>query len=1036
MKLPKLTVNKPVTTAMIFIAILLFGAVALRMLPRDMLPDIELPSLTVVTIYPGASAEEVEQQVSNTLETILSGTENLKHISSQSKENVSFISLEFNWGTDVTEAANNARDLMELVKKNLPADCRDPYIMKINSAMIPVVVYAIQADESYNGLEKIVEDKIINDLKKVKGVGSAFMIGQPSREIKINVRPQELNAYHLSIARLSTILKAENITIPGGNIKMEKHDFSVRIPGKIKDIDELRNIAITSFNGRIIRLKDVADISDDYREKNEYLFSEGRQGVGLFIQKQTGANTLEVFQAIEKEMEVISQTLPQDIKYSNVFDTADVITETTNSLSNTILYAGLFVMLVVFIFLREWKNSLIVILTIPFSMIVAYITMMLLDYTINIFSLMSLIVAIGMVVDNAIVVLENIIKHIEMGAPPKQAAIFGTSEMGNAILASTLTTISVFFPLMFMGGLVGILFKQLAVLVTVTMLASLFTALSLTPMLASQMKRRRKKERRVSKLFKLSERAFEQFELGYRKVLSFALRFRWLIISLAVFLLGFAAYLATSQGSDYIPELDAGDVITVIETEVGTSADETKRIAQQVEAIYMENIPEMVSQFTLVGQTESNLLTSIGFAEGKNKATIAAKLSLPDQRTRTAKQIARTIQEEVAQIPEIVNFHVSGGSMLQGVLLGKSKPIEFELLGNNFDHLNESATALAALLRENPNFSNIETTIDKGKMEFVIDIDREKASAVGLNTGMIAIQVREAIYGSEAGEYTEDNEDYGIRIRYSPEYRNDIGKLNHINLVTLAGQSVPLHSVAEINMDLGPLEIMHENQQRIVKVGAELNNISLGEGAVIARNILKQADIHPSVFAYLGGKVSDKDESFGNLNLIFIIAFMLVYMIMASQFESLKDPFIIIFAIPFSLIGVIFAFAVTGITLSVVSFVGIIMLLGIVVNNGIVLVDYTNLLRARGQNIREAILNSGQSRLRPVLMTSLTTILAMIPMSLSKTMGNEIWVPLGITIIGGLLVSMLITLILIPTLYASFNLRQIKRENRRFKADS
>lgn len=1031
MKLPKLTVNRPVTTGMFFMAILLFGLVALRMLPKDMLPDIELPAITVVTIYPGASAEEVEQQISNPLETVLSGTENLKKISSQSKENVSFISLEFNWGTDITEAANNARDLMELVKTDLPNDAQSPYIMKVNSAMIPVVVYAIRADESYSGLEKIVEDEIIGKLKKVDGVGSAFMIGQPSREIKIQVNPSKLKAYNISIQQISTILQAENITIPGGNIKLEKHDFSVRIPGKTKSVSELSNIALVNFNGRIIRLKDVATIKDEFREKDEFVYSNKKQGVGLFVQKQTGTNTLEVFEAIDQEMKVISESLPEDIEYDRVFDTSEVITEVTGNLNNTILYAGLFVVLVVLIFLREWKNSLIIILTIPFSLIAAYITMFVAGFTINIFSLMSLIVAIGMVVDNAIVVLENIIQHLESGAPPKQAAIFGTSEMGNAILASTLTTISVFFPLMFMGGLVGILFKQLAILVTVTMLASLITALSLTPMLASRLKSPKQKAKKQSWIFRTSEKAFQALENFYKRTLGFTVKHQWLTVSVAVLLLASAGFLATKQGSDYIPDLDAGDVIAVIETEVGTSASETRRIAQQVEDIYLENVPEMVSQYSLIGQTESNLLTSIGFAEGKNKATISIHLNLPQDRNRSAQDIAEMMRKELDKIPEIVNYQVLGGSMLQNVLLGKSQPVEYKIFGSDYDAINETAELLAAKLEARNEFGNVETSVDKGKMEFLIKIDKEKASKLGLNTAMIAMQVRQSIYGADAGEYTENNEDIDIRIRYAPEYRNDISKLNQIQLSTMLGQTVPLSAVAKIETGMGPLEIIHESQHRLVRVGANLNNISLGEGATIAKAILKETELPRGITVEMGGKVSDQEESFGNLNLVFIIAFLLVYMIMASQFESFKDPFIIIFAIPFSLIGVIYAFAITGITLSVVSFVGIIMLLGIVVNNGIVLVDYTNLLRARGEGVIEAILNAGKSRLRPVLMTSLTTILAMIPMSLSKSMGSEIWVPLGITIIGGLLVSMLITLILIPSLYAIFYHKQVKREKQR-----
>jgi hydrophobe/amphiphile efflux-1 (HAE1) family protein len=1028
MRLPKITVSRPVTTAMVYIAILLIGLFAWRSLPRDLLPDIEIPTLTVVTIYPGASAEDVEKQVTNRLETSLSGTENLKLISSMSRENVSFISLQFEWGTDVTEAANSARDLMELVKKDLPANAYSPYIMKINSSMIPIVVYTIQADESYSGLERIAYDKIIAPLKKVKGVGSAFIIAQASREIEVRVNPVKLKAYNLNINQLATILKAENISVPGGNIKFDIYDFAVRTPGEVGSVEEIKNIAITSMFGKVIRLKDVAEIVDHFKEKDEIAYSGGNKAVGLFIQKQSGTNTYEVFQDVLAEMENIERSLPPDIKTEIVFDTATIVKEVTKNLSDTIWYAGLFVIIVVFVFLRKWRNSLIVILTIPFSMILAFITMQLLNYTINIFSLMSLIVAIGMVVDNAIVVIENINRHIEEGAKPKQAAIFGTSEMGNAIIASTLTTISVFIPLIFVGGIVGILFKQLAILVSVTLLGSLITALSLTPMISSLLLKPHQKEKKNNALFRVSEQFFIWFENFYKSTLKIALKIKFPIILGAILLFGSTIYIATKMGSDYIPDLDAGDLIATIETEVGTSVYETERIAKIVETIFEEEVPEMESQYTIIGQTETNLLTSIGFSEGKNKATISAKLCLPQDRERSAEEIAEIIRKRLAEIPEIENYKVIGGSMLQNMLFGNYKPIEIKITGQDFDKLNETANYFLNELKTSPHFQDIESTVDRGKMEFQIIIDKDLASSKGLNTAMIAMQVRQSIYGAEAGYYTEEGQQYKITIRYKPDSRNSIEEIKKISLTTLLGTQVNLSSIASIEEAYAPLEINHETQSRIVRVGANLKDITLSEGADIAREMIANADIDPAIRVELGGRITDQEESFGDLNIVFIISILLVYMIMASQFESLKDPFIIIFAVPFSLIGVILAFLVTGTNLNIVSFLGIIMLLGIVVNNGIVLVDYTNLLRGRSYKTIDAILEAGKSRLRPVLMTSFTTMLAMIPMILSKSIGYQIWIPLGITIVGGLLVSMLITLILIPCIYAVMNYRAIRNE--------
>ncbi|MCK9320841.1 MAG: efflux RND transporter permease subunit [Bacteroidales bacterium] len=1027
MKLPKITVSHPVTTLMFFLAILFFGIFSWVTLPKDLLPAVELPALTVVTIYPGAAAEDVETQVTDPMEIILAGTENLKKLTSVSKENLSIISLEFDWGTDVSAAANSARDLIELVKKSLPADAMNPYIMKINSSMIPIVVFTIKAEESYSGLERLAYDKIVDPITKVPGVGSAFIIAQPTREIAILVNPNKLKAYNLNIAAIATVLKAYNISIPGGNINFGKFDFSVRVPAEIKDIEEIKKIPLIGFNNRIIRLEDVAEISDDFKEKDEIAYADRQKAIALFIQKQTGTNSYEVYKGIIEKMAEIKKDLPADVKTNIVFDTSKIILEVNNSLQSTIYYAALFVILVVFAFMREWRNSLIVILTIPFSMMTAYITMKVAGFTINIFSLMSLIVAIGMVVDNAIVVLENINRHIDNGVKPKEAAVFATGEMGKAITASTLTTISVFIPLIFVGGIVGILFKQLAILVTVTMLASLVTALALTPMLSSLLlKPKPLKPKKRSRLFRFSENIFIAFESLYAKTLRSLVKIKVLVVVIALAIFGVTMFLASNMGTDYIPDMDAGDVITTIETEVGTNVKETERIAKMVENIYFDEVPEMISQYTVIGQTESNFLSSIGFAEGKNKATISAGLCLPQDRNRSATEIASIIRSRLAQIPEIESFQVTGGSLMQNMLLGTSKPIEIKITGRDFEKINQTALEIQSLMENTNGLKDVENTIDRGKSEYHIIIDNDKASQYGLNAALIGMQVRQSIYGAEAGTYNEDANSYNMIVRYDKSARANVSDLDNILLTNLVGMQMPLSAVAQITEGYGPLEIKHEAQSRIVTVGAELDGITLSEGAVLAKNIINSYDKDPSVYLNLAGKVGDQKESFGDLSIVFIISIMLVYMIMASQFESFKDPFVILFSIPFSLVGVVLAFVITGLNLNIVTFVGVIMLMGIVVNNGIVLVDYTNLLIAREYSITDAIVEAGRSRLRPVLMTSLTTILAMIPMVFSKSIGSELWGPLGVTIIGGLLVSMIITLILVPCFYGVMNFKKFK----------
>lgn len=1032
MKLPEVAVKRPVFTAMLFIAILLFGLVSLIKLPLDIMPALELPTLTVITVYPGASADEVEQQVSRELEKILSGTEHLKEISSQSKENVSFVQLQFDWGTDITSSANNARDLIELVKNKLPREAHSPIIFKVNSSLMPVLVYAITAQESYSGLNKLVNDEIASKLRKVPGVGSVLVIGEPEREIKVNIEPVKLNAYNLSLNQIATVLKAQNITIPGGNIKVGASDFAVSIPGDIESLDELSDLPLISYNGKVIRLKDVATIKDEFKESDEFPRTTNGRGVTVMIQKQSGENTLNVVKGIEAKVAEIKKTLPSDVEMGVVMRSDELVSESINNLSESLWYALIFVVIVVIAFLRSWKQSLIVFITIPFSLIVAFIVMYASGWTINIFSLMSLVVASGMVVDNAIVVLENITQHIEKGAKPKQASMFGTSEMGMAISASTLTTIVVFLPMIFMGGIVGIMFKQLAILTSVTLIASLFTALTLTPMASSQLLKglKRGEERRHSKLFKLSERMFTGLEGGYKKLLAWVVYHKTVTVIMVGIVLAISLWVGKGLGSDYIPEFDAGDVVAVIETEVGTSAAKTDSIAQQVMRIFEEEIPEMVpgSLAAISGQTEDGLLSSVGFSEGKNISTVMCHLTKPNMRKDNARAIANRLRAKISAIPEIENYRLLGGSIISAAITGNKKPIEVEISGNNFTTLNQTAELITEKFRQSNHFSDVINNVDKGKLEIQVRIDKRKASAMGLNSAMIGLQVRQSIYGAEAGEYTESGDEYDIVLRYAPEARSNIGSIRNIQVKNLLNQNIPLYAVADIRMGTSPLQINRKDQQRIVKVMAELNNVSLGEGQREAKRIMGAIDIPNDVDVKIAGQTTEQGESFGDLYLILALGILLVYMVMAAQFESFRDPFIIMFAIPVTFVGVVWAFKVTGLTLSITTFVGMIMLMGIVVNNGIVLVDYTNLLRKRGYKLYEAIQEAGRSRLRPVLMTSLTTILGMVPMATSNGMGREAYSPLGITMIGGLLVSTLITLLLVPTIYAIFHDRERKVE--------
>jgi len=1029
MKLPNTAVNRPLATTMAFLAILLFGLVSMQKLSLDFLPEMELPTLTVMTVYPGASAEEVEEQVTKELEEILAGTEGIKDIVSSSRENVSFIALQFEWGTDITNAANNARDLLELVKRKLPSNAQNPVIYKINSSLFPIVVYGITAKESYTEINNIIEDEIIGPLKKIDGLGSVIYVGQPEREIKINIDPKKLNAYNLSISLVATILQAENINIPGGSIKVGISDFAIKVPGKFENIDQIKNVVLIAFNGRVIKLKDIAEIEDSYKEKDEFARSKNGLGVALMIQKQSGANTLDVANAIRANVAEIQKTLPSDVEVLEILNTDQIVSQSIKNLTNSLWWALLFVVAIVFIFLREWKSSLIIFLTIPFSLISAFLAMYIVGYTINVFTLMAIVIAIGMVVDNAIVVLENITQHIEKGEKPKQAAIFGTGEMGMAIIASTATTLMVFIPMIFAGGIVGLLFKQLAIITSVTMIASLITSLALTPMVASKLLKGHKKGEKQEKhnwFFTKGEKIFISLENFYKKILNWAIHHKAITIVTAVSIFILVILSGKKLGTDYIPDFDAGDIAITFETEIGTSAEKTDSVAQKVMQIFYDEIPEMVpgSLSAISGQTDDGTMTSVGFKEGKNVSTVLAHLTLPDKRERTAKKIGEMLRLKLSEIPEIEKYHVTAGSLISDAITGNIKPIEIEITGEDFQEMNNAAKILFEKLRDINGLTDVQSTVDEGKSEIHINIDKDKASDLALNTTMIALQIRQSVFGAEAGSFTEKGNDYQIAIRYSPEYRNRLENISNIEVTNLRGEQIPVSAFASISIGSGPLQINHISQHRVVKIMSNLMGTSLGQASEQVQEVLDNTELPSGVEVKLAGQLSSQGESFTDLFLILIIGVILVYMVMAAQFESLKDPFIIMFSIPFTFVGIILAFYLTGLTLSVTTFIGVIMLMGIVVNNGIILVDYTNMLRKRGYSLSDAVKEAGRSRLRPVLMTTFTTMLGMLPMAMSKGMGNEMYSPLGVTIIGGLFISTIVTLVLVPTIYSVFHRKE------------
>lgn len=1020
MKITDASVKNPVAIYMVYAAIVLFGLLAIFRLPRDLFPDIELPTLTVVTVYPGANAEQVEKEVTNPLEIVLASTENIKKIQSFSKDNVSTISLQFNWGTDISEASANARDLIELVKYQLPREAQQPMIMKINSSVMPVVILGLQtSDESVNISELI--DKVISPrLQHIDGVGSVMPIAQPEYEIAIEVDPLKAEKYGLSMDYISTLLKSLNLNIPAGSLKSGIWDINITVKGQVNSLENLENLPLNTYTGQVIRLKDIATVKKQIKAKDEIARTHQSRATALLIQKQSQANALQVYDAVMKEINNIP--LPQGTNLYEVFNTTEIINGSINNIVQTLLWGGLWVILVVWLFLRAWRSSLIISLSIPFSMLIALVTMMISGFTINVFTLMSMVVAIGMVVDNSVVVVENINKYLDRGIKKKEASMFATGEMGLAISASTLTTIAVFFPLIFAGGIVGIFFQQFSIIGAATMLGSLLIALTLTPSLTSQMLVEPTKQKKKLKIYDISEKWYVSLENYYGKLIKWCLHHKTVIVIIMITIIGLSVVISKwFIGTEYIPNIDGGDLITVIQLPDGYSAAETEKAAAKIEKFIESNVPEIVFGFTVAGQTDQGILSSVGFKENKNLATIVYHMVPPDQRKRSSQQIAKLIEKELKKMPEIEQFNVTGGSILSDALLGNAKPIEIVITGNDLDVLSKYAKIIEDSLKKNPNLTNIQNSLANTKPEFRITFDKDRMADLKINPGMAAMQVRQSLYGTEAGKYNEQGNEIPINVRYKRDELTSINDVLNIRISSLTGNSYALREVADVNIDNGYAEIMHDNQQRVAIVGADItNDIDLGTMSKEVQKMINNINHSNNVMIQLKGQVEEQQESFSSLILILIISVILVYMIMAAQFGNLLQPFIIFLSSPFAIVGSIFAFYITGTTLSLISFVAIILLMGVVINNGIVLIDYTNLLIKRGYALYDALVLAGRSRLRPVLMTTITTIMGMLPMAVNKGLLHEIWAPLGITSIGGLAFATLITLIWIPVLYSLF----------------
>ena len=1030
MAIYKTAINKPITTGLVFVAVIVLGLFSLMRLPIDQMPEMDPPYVTVMTTYAGANASDIETNITKLVENSLNSVDGLKNITSNSRDNISVVTLEFEWGADIDEALNDIRSYVDLLFDNLPDGVSRPMILKLNSSAMPIMIYGFTAKESYSGLDRILEDNVVNELNRIDGIGNITVSGAPERYVYIDLDPKQLDAYGISLEQVGQAISANNLDLASGTVKMGKEQYQMRVKGEYVESSEIADIAVsTTLTGKQVFVRDLATVRDTIKDLSLDEKINGHDGARIIISKQTGANTVQIARQVKAEMERIQKTLPPDIETTLIRDGSSDIVNAINGLTESIFYALLFVVLVVLVFLGNWRATVIIALTIPISLVTSFIYLLLADSSLNIISLASLTVAIGMVVDDAIVVLENISKHIDRGENPREAAICATNEVWTSVIATTLVLVAVFVPLTMLPGMMGIFMKEMGWIITIVVCVSTTAAITLIPMLSSKMLKERpfffKKEEEEAYNRKKEHsfynrtviRAFNAIDGAYANLLRWCLRHKrvTLLIALAFFVVTLIPLFTGSIGMDFMKEQDNGQISITAELQRGTRIEETLKTARQMEDdVYRILGDEVIVVSTTAGSNDDAGFAALFNSTTNNKISMTIRTTKKYDRDITIFQMQEQLRQCFAEYPELVNYQVNQG----GMGMGGQNSLSVEIYGYDFDITTNFTQQLKKRVEQNvPGARDTKVSRDEDRAELKITFDKQKLALHGLNGSTVALYVRNRVNGMSAGFLKEDGEEYNIVVRLREEYRSSISDIEQLSIPTPTGKIIKLEELAKVEEYWCPPTIERKNRQRYLTLTVMPYNTSLQELAQSVQHELDQMEIPSDVHVALAGNYKDQQDSTRDMMMLGMLILMLVYIVMASQFESFSKPFIIMFSIPFAISGVVLMMFFTGNNIDMVGLLGLILLIGIVVKNGIVLVDYINLMRERG------IALSGQSRLRPVLMTAFTTILGMIPMATSTSEGSEIWTTMGLVVIGGLTVSTFVTLIIVPVLYGVFNRR-------------
>ena len=1030
MSIYRKAVNNPVTTALVFVALALFGVYSLINISIDRFPKFDANVILVMSSYPGASAEDIENNLSKLLENSLNGVSDLKNITSNSKENISIVALEFNEGVDIDVATNDVRDKLDAVNSQLPDGASMPMIFKFSLDEMPIMIMAATADESLSALGKILDDQVATPLARVSGVGTVSVAGAPEREIQVYCDPNKLEAYGLTISTISNIIAYENKNIPSGSLDVGSNSYTIRVEKEFDDPSQMEDIVVGYSAGKAVYLRDVARVEDSIQEKYQEAYINGKPGAQIIIQKQTDANAVSVIKGVKKEMEKIVKTLPADIQVTTVMDGSTNIINSINSLKETILVTFLIVMLVVYLFLGRWRATFIIILSIPISLLASLMYLFATGNTLNIISMSALSLAIGMVVDDAIVVLENISTHLERGAKPKEAAVHATQEVGISVIASTLTMLCVFMPLTMINGMAGVMFKQLGWITSIIMVVSTIGALTLIPMLCSQFLRYKPKTGKVHDfIFGNFNKFLNWLSRGYGRLINWCVRHRTIVVCAALAVFAATILLLGPQvKTEYFAKSDQGRITLNLELPAGTGQDITRALGHELYGRFKEAIPEIEACSYSLGEADSENAYASMQSNGTHIMAFNINIGSMSTRERSCSEIADVIRGILAEYPEFKKIKVTEGGGGQG----GASTVDVEIYGFDFDETDRIANEIKGKMLEGGLCSQVTLSRDEYIPGYQVDFDRTKLAVNGLNSTTAASFLRASVNGSTQSYYREDGEEYDIRVRLAPEFRTSLEDIENIMVYNSQGKGIRIKDLGEVVETQVPPTIERKNRERMITVqGVVADGVALSDAVAQAQKSIDSTEIPSDYAVKIGGSFEDQQETFAQLITLLVMIIVLVYIVMASQFESFMSPFVIMFSIPFAFVGVIIGLVVTGTPLGVMGLIGILILMGIVVKNGIVLIDYTILQRERGVGIIEASVVAAKSRLRPILMTTLTTVLGMLPLALGTGEGAETWRSLGMVVAWGLSISTLVTLVIIPTIYASFATGQERRKQKK-----